>query len=101
VKIPKIRYAGPIDSDILGEQPEIDPAIAIHTLVGNYRYDSWEAALNDYHGRNTTAITKVMQNDFPGPYTIQQRYDSDRGGWYYTMEWEDETEKIFWLLKNT
>jgi hypothetical protein len=43
----------------------------------------------------------AMQQRFPGPYTLQQRYDSDKGGYYYTLEWENLADRTMWLLRWT
>jgi len=45
------------------------------------------------------AAHAAMQEKYPGDYTLQQRYDSEKGGYYYTMHWENEASKTFWLLK--
>lgn len=45
------------------------------------------------------AAYAAMQEKYPGDYTLQQRYDSEKGGYYYTMEWGNEASKTMWLLK--
>jgi hypothetical protein len=45
------------------------------------------------------AAYAAMQEKYPGNYTLQQRYDSAQGGYYYTMEWENEASRTMWLLR--
>jgi len=57
---------------------------------------SWQETLNFVKQFSPEFATEYMKKSFPGPYKLQQRYDNC---YYYTMEWEDEKDKIFWLLK--
>jgi hypothetical protein len=90
-----------IVSEIFKVQPMTGPTGKIFTLRFRFYGVTWQSTLSGYNGRNTDYIFDTMQEKYPGPYTIQQRYDSERGGWYYTMEWADEAEKTMWMLKYT
>jgi len=103
ILIPKIRQVIPslIAQDICSVQPMTGPTGSVFSMGINRRELTWQETIEGYNGRSTEYITDTMQEKYPGPYTIQQRYDSERGGWYYTMEWEDDADRVFWILKNT
>jgi hypothetical protein len=73
-------------------------------MFNNYDFEStnstWQEFL-EFLGRNCNPnfAYMLMQQRFPGCYTLQQRYDSDRGGYYYTMEWENLADRTMWLLR--
>ena len=60
---------------------------------------TWKEFLRYQGGAAPELAYLAMQEKYPGDYTLQHRYDSDKGGYYYTMHWEDEVSKTFWLLK--
>jgi len=60
-------------------------------------------------GRNTFATTEmtlkrvndIMQDLYPGPYCVVEKYLPDRMVFGFSLEFDDSKEKTFWLLKNS
>lgn len=41
-----------------------------------------------------------MQEKYPGPYEVVEKYLLAKGRFGFELEFKDEKDKIFWLLKN-
>jgi hypothetical protein len=63
------------------------------------RWPYWKDFLGFLNRESPSVANQLMKENFPGNYTLQQRYDSNLGGFYYTIEWENEADEVFWLLK--
>lgn len=44
---------------------------------------------------------KYMQINYPGPYRVEQYYNSDKMKWDLRLRFEDPAEETFWLLKQS
>lgn len=44
---------------------------------------------------------KYMKIRYPGPYTIEQFYNSDKMKWDLKLKFENPYEETIWLLKQT
>jgi len=127
ILIPTIRRVTPetLAQDIIGVQPMTGPAGSVYTMRTRYgdikrtwkdysvytmrtRYGdikrTWKDYLESLKWCTCEEATSLMQSEFPGPYTLQERFDNTLDktvGRYYTMEWENDDDRIFWILKNT
>ena len=61
--------------------------------------NTWQKHLKIISTLPPTLAYNSVQKKYPGNYTLQQRYDRDKGGYYYTMEWENLAERTMWLLR--
>jgi len=42
----------------------------------------------------------IMQEMYPGPYTVVEKYDIDRAAFSFELNFSDPKEETFWLLKH-
>ena len=108
ILIPTIRRVTPetLAQDIIGVQPMTGPAGSVYTMRTRYGdiKRTWKDYLESLKWCTCEEATSLMQSEFPGPYTLQERFDNTLDktvGRYYTMEWENDDDRIFWILKNT
>lgn len=48
-----------------------------------------------------TNAQKHMQIKYPGPYTVEQYYNSDKMKWDLRLRFDDPAEETLWLLKQS
>jgi hypothetical protein len=46
-------------------------------------------------------VNDLMQDLYPGPYRVVEKYLTDRMIFGFSLEFDDPREEIIWLLKNS
>jgi len=57
------------------------------------------AILFTLKGNDLSRAERLMQEKFPGPYSLYETYDPKRGVMIYALHFESKEEEIAWKLK--
>ena len=57
--------------------------------------------LRTYHRTNITNVNEIMQELYPGPYRVVEKYLPDNVLIHFELEFDDPKEQTMWLLKNS
>jgi hypothetical protein len=103
ITVPKLKNHNPV---------LVAPSIPSHPIQPSKW--TWQDYLRELElkyntGRNTFATTEVtikfvneiMQDLYPGPYCVVERYLPDRMVFGLILEFDDPKEQTFWLLRNS
>ena len=63
------------------------------------QYASWTKLGQECEGDGLADATELMQDRFPGPYKVVEKFDPKRGTFSLQLDFSDEKEKLFWLLR--
>lgn len=103
ITVPKLKNHKPV---------LVTPKIPSHPIrPSKWTWQDWLQQLElEYNtGRNTFATTEmtlkrvndIMQDLYPGPYCVVERYLPDRLVFGLILEFDDPKEQTFWLLTNS
>lgn len=106
ILIPMIRKLMPkiIAQDIVGVQP-IGPGPKREMTWRDYlnqlqlKYASWTKLRQNCEGDGLADATEMMQDRYPGPYKLVEKYDPDIGTFRLELKFEDDRHKMLWLIK--
>lgn len=115
ILIPIIRQVSPalIASDIIGVQPmqantgsifgmtykEQTFTWSVYLDILQSRYTSWTKLGQECTGDGLEDVTEMMQRKFPGPYTIVEKFNVDRGVFGLEPKFESPQEELLWKIK--
>jgi hypothetical protein len=102
ITIPKLKNHNPV---------LVAPTIQSDPINVKWTWQDWlrELELKYNTGRNTFATTEmtlkrvndIMQDLYPGPYCVVERYLPGRMVFGLILEFDDPKEQTFWLLRNS
>ena len=102
ITVPKLKNHKPV---------LVAPAIRSNPINVKWTWQDWLRQLElEYNtGRNTFATTEmtlkrvndIMQDLYPGPYRVVEKYLPDRMVFGFSLEFDDPKEQTFWLLRNS
>jgi len=64
------------------------------------RHNTWRSTYTA-SGRGMKDVNDIMQDLYPGPYRVVEKYLSDRMVIRFSLDFDDPKEETFWLLKNS
>jgi len=62
---------------------------------------SWQSLLVEAHllRKNIEGVESFMQDFFPGPYTVEEYYNSELNKFDYRLKFEDPKQELLWKIK--
>lgn len=75
---------------------KMSPASALHEM--HKKYVLWRASFSE-ETDHMQQVTEVMQKHFPGPYVIEEHYNSTRGCFELRFVFKDPKQETMWKLK--
>ena len=102
ITVPKLKNHNPV---LVAPAIRSDPINVKWTWQHHLRelelkYNNW---INTYNTKEMGMkdVNDLMQDLYPGPYRVVERYLPDRMVIGFSLEFDDPKEKTFWLLKNS
>jgi hypothetical protein len=104
ISIPKLKNIDPV---LVAPRIQSYPVQSPKHWPWQYYLRELEVEYNNWRRTYTTNergmkdVNDIMQDLYPGPYRVVEKYLSDRMVIGFGLEFDDPKEETFWLLKNS